>query len=120
MRLIGLSDATVTRFGEQIITEFGDVETTPSRTLTIKCNWQPLPTQSKGEIAAILPSGVRITDVIVLFTKTALRVDDEANSVTADEVLIDGILYKVFTERNWNRYLRVKHYEYILTRKNKR
>jgi hypothetical protein len=120
MRLLNKSSATITRFGEQIIGEFGDIETTQARTLTIKCNWQPLPTQSKGEIAAILPSGVRITDTLVLYTKTALKVDDESNGVTADEVNIDGVLYKVFVERNWNRYLRIKHYEYILTRKNKK
>ena len=120
MRLLGMSEVSITRFGEQVLGEFGDIETTAPRTFKIKCNWQPLPTQTKGELASILPSGVRITEVIVLFTKTALRVDDEVKGITADEVLIDGILYKVFTERNWNRYLSIKHYEYILTRKNKK
>jgi hypothetical protein len=120
MRLLSASVVTVKRYGEQLLDDFGNVTTSASQSFSIKCNWQPVPTSTKGEIAAILPSGIQISDTMVLFTKSVLRVDDETSGLVGDELTLDGVLYKVHLERNWSRYLSIKHREYIVVRKNKR
>lgn len=120
MMLLSKSKVQVKRYGEQAIDDNGNVVVTPARVFDIQCNWQPVPNTSKGEIAKVLPSGVTIDDVIVLFTKTELRPDDEKNQVTGDEVVINNVLYKVHQERNWSRYLSIRHYEYLLIRKVKK
>lgn len=120
MRLISLSTVQVNRYGEQAIDDNGNIVVSPLKTFNLQCNWQPLPNTSKGEVAKILPEGISIDDVIVLFTKSSLRTDNEAKGITGDDVNIEGSLYKVLMERDWSRYLSIRHKEYILVRKTKR
>ena len=120
MRLLKTTKLKVKRYGEQAINDVGDIVVSAAGTFTIDCNWQPVPNVQKGEIASVLPSGVQITDVVVLFTRSELRVDDESKSLTGDEVEINGSLYKVHQERDWSRFLSIKHREYLLIKKVKR
>ena len=120
MRLLNNSTVTVNRYGTQAVNDVGDIVIVGSSTFTIKCNYQPVPSNTKGEVAAILPSGVQISDVLVLFTKGELRLDNEASQIVGDEVVIDGSLYKVHQERNWTAQPVLKHREYLLIRKTKR
>lgn len=121
MRLLSLSTLEVKRYGKTYLDEFGDVTVSPPTTFVIKCNWQPLANVQKGEMASILPEGVKITDVLNLWSTSELYVDDEVAQTVADEITIEGRVYKVHQARNWNRYLpRIKHYEYMLVRKEKR
>lgn len=119
MRLLNATTVQVNRYGQQSIDNNGNIVVSPTQTFSIQCNWQPVPNTSKGEVAKILPDGIAIDDVIVLFTRSNLRVDRETTGNTGDEVIIDGALYKVLQERDWSRYLTIKHREYLLVRKTK-
>lgn len=119
MNLLNATKVTVKRYGEQAIDDNGNIVVSPLTTFIIRCNWQPVPNTAKGEIAKVLPEGVTVDDVVVLFTKSNLRLDKESSGNTGDEVIIDGNLYKVAQERDWSRYLSIKHREYLLIRKNK-
>lgn len=121
MRLLSATTLQVKRYGETFLGEFGDVTVGAPTIFNIKCNWQPLANVQKGEAASILPEGVKVGDVLNLWTTTELYVDDEISQTVADEITIEGRVYKVHQSRNWNRYLpRIKHYEYMLIRKEKR
>jgi hypothetical protein len=120
MNLLTATKVQVKRYGVQAIDDNGNIVVTPTQTFNIQCNWQPVPNTSKGELAKILPDGVTIDDVIVLFTRSNLKLDREVSGTTGDEVIIEGELYKVLQERDWSRYLSIKHREYLLVRKTKR
>jgi hypothetical protein len=120
MRLLRNSTVTVNRYGEQAVNDVGDIVITDGVTFNIKCNYQPIPNVQKGEVAQILPSGVQISDLLILYTQDTLRLDDEENQIIGDEVIINGNLYKAFQERNWTAQPFLKHKEYLLIRKTKR
>jgi hypothetical protein len=120
MRLLNTSSVRVTRYGEQALDDNGNVVVTQKQVFSVTGNWQPIPNVQKGEVAKVLPEGVKIEDVLVFFTKSELKPDNEKTGFTGDEVELDGWRYKVIQERNWSVQLpRIRHREFLLVRKTK-
>jgi len=75
---------------------------------------QPL----KGIQQNILPQGKTSADARRFYTKTEVKTADQFNRTPADETVIGGRTYEVFTVEDWSGYgTDEDHYKCILLRK---
>lgn len=83
--------------------------------ITIECSFQPV----SGKDLDKLPSGFTSTEIKKIFTDTELQAEDEDNLIEAD-IINDGTHdWKVINVQHWSE-LRLKHYEVIIGREEKR
>lgn len=77
-------------------------------------SFQPL----DGKDREVLPEGVRHSETLKVYTRTALRTADQYDGSQADEVLYDGRRFVVYHVERYPRLLR--HYKALLIRKQER
>jgi hypothetical protein len=84
--------------------------------LDIRGSLQPIGNLAQ-EIQKVLPSGVRMDDVRVLYTRTELRVGNDRTGIEADNVVYSNPLtgrdevYEVFRVDPWTALHRLSHFK---------
>lgn len=78
--------------------------------LSFKGSIQPLGASAR-ELQEVLPEGVLLDDVRVLYTKTNLRTGSDRTGVEADEVDFQGQEFEVFKVDQWYAFKKLSHYK---------
>lgn len=84
--------------------------------VTVKGNIQPY---QQGFVKEEFPTGVSVKDVIVLYSKDPIIVQDDLLKTASDEMDYLGARYQCFSSDPWVQGMKIDHYHAIFIRKDK-
>lgn len=108
--ILGAELVTLRRHGAYTTDASGNRVRGSSSDTTISVSWQPL----NGDDWQALPEGERHVETRKGYTTTAVRVEDQHTGVPADELVVDGVTYKVVRVERERAVL--SHYKLLATR----
>lgn len=89
----------ITRYGEQVLDEYGNYSSPEAAVILIQCSIQPTSTGDKVNLQA---QGKNVVKSKLLYTPTELIASDQFTQVISDTTIIDGREYEVFGGDDWD------------------
>lgn len=110
--ILGLQTATLYRYGAETRDPGTGRTIKPTATTsTIRGSFQPL----NGKDRKALPEGVRTSETLKVYTKSAIRTADQHDGTPADEIDYNGRRFVAYTVEEWPTLQ--DHYKALLIRK---
>jgi hypothetical protein len=91
---------TIQRKGASYLNENEDLVIPDDVTFDIKCDIQPIATRMTKQVEA--PNGYTLSSAKYVSTMHILNTLDDEAAIAADETIINGRKYYVWTADNWN------------------